>query len=122
MPLFGLLVSSILATLLVAVNYTKGLVEQFTFIILLATLTALVPYVFSAASSLILMSRDRKERGSQLSRAALMVSVLAFLYSVWAIAGAGHEIVYWGFLLLLAGIPVYIFMRWNGSTAPPEPK
>jgi APA family basic amino acid/polyamine antiporter len=122
MPLFGLLVSSILATLLVAVNYTKGLVEQFTFIILLATMTALVPYVFSAASSLIQMSRDRKERGRQLSRAALMVSVLAFLYSVWAIAGAGHEIVYWGFLLLLAGIPVYIFMRWNGSTAPPEPK
>lgn len=122
MPLFGLLVSSILATLLVAVNYTKGLVEQFTFIILLATMTALVPYVFSAASSLIQMSRDRKERGRKLSRAALMVSVLAFLYSVWAIAGAGHEIVYWGFLLLLAGIPVYIFMRWNGSTAPPEPK
>jgi APA family basic amino acid/polyamine antiporter len=122
MPLFGLLVSSILATLLVAVNYTKGLVEQFTFIILLATLTALVPYVFSAASSLIQMSREKKERGHRIPRAALMVSVLAFLYSVWAIAGAGHEIVYWGFLLLLAGIPVYVLMRWNGNMAPPEPK
>ena len=70
MPLFGLLVSSILATLLVAVNYTKGLVEQFTFIILLATLTALVPYVFSAASSLIQMSREKKERGHRIPRAA----------------------------------------------------
>ena len=122
MPLFGLLVSSVLATFLVAVNYTRGLVEQFTFIILLATLTALVPYVFSAASSLIMMSRKKEEQRHQLPRAALMVSVLAFLYSIWAVAGAGHEIVYWGFLLLLAGIPVYVLMRWNGSMAPPEPE
>jgi hypothetical protein len=35
-PVFGLVVSSVLVTVLLAINYTKSLVEQFTFIILLA--------------------------------------------------------------------------------------
>ena len=38
--------------------------------------------------------------------------MLAFAYSVWAIAGAGDDIVTKGFILLLAGIPVYVGMRW----------
>ena len=35
---------------LMLMNYTKGLVDAFTFVILLATLTTLVPYAFSAAA------------------------------------------------------------------------
>ena len=52
---------------------------------------------------------------------------LAFAYSVWAIAGAGQDIVTKGFVLLLAGIPVYIGMRWWQARhapvlpLPPEP-
>src|ERR671911_2071473 len=43
-PVFGLVVSSVLVSGLMLMNYTQGLVEAFTFIILLATLTTLVPY------------------------------------------------------------------------------
>ena len=38
------------------------------------------------------------------------VAAVAFLYSFWAMAGAGQETVYWGFLLMMAGLPVYVFM------------
>ena len=37
-PVFGLVVSSVLATALVLMNYTKGLLDAFEFVILLATL------------------------------------------------------------------------------------
>jgi hypothetical protein len=40
---------------------------------------------------------------------ARVVSALAFLYTIVAVAGAGADIVYWGFLLLLAGLPVYVW-------------
>ena len=44
---------------------------------------------------------------------------------MWAIAGAGDDIVTKGFVLLLAGIPVYIGMRWwqkrHAPLVPPEP-
>ena len=48
-----------------------------------------------------------------------VVAVLAFAYSVWAIAGAGNDVVTKGFVLLLCGIPVYVAMRWwERRTAP----
>jgi APA family basic amino acid/polyamine antiporter len=41
---------------------------------------------------------------------ARTVCALAFLYSMWAIAGAGSDVVTYGFLLLLAGLPVYVWV------------
>jgi APA family basic amino acid/polyamine antiporter len=93
-------------------------VEQFTFIILLATLTTLVPYAYSAAAQLMLLKTDQARfSGRRLARDAL-VALGAFGYSLWAIAGAGYEVVFKGFLLLLAGIPVYVWLRWRATRAP----
>ena len=111
-PVFGLVVSSVLVTALMLMNYTKGLLGAFEFVILLATLTTLVPYAFSAAAQAWLwLVEPESFRAKHLIRDTV-VAVLAFAYSVWAIAGAGDDIVTKGFVLLLAGIPVYIGMRW----------
>ena len=45
-PVRGMVVAGVLGSVLVAMNYSRGLVELFTFVILLATLSTLVPYVF----------------------------------------------------------------------------
>ena len=104
-PVFGLVIGSILATLLIAMNYTRDLVALFTFIILLATLSTLVPYVFCAlAGFLTTRAVPRQPLGPSI------VAALAFAYSLWAIGGAGAEVVYWGFLLLIAGLPVYVWV------------
>ena len=50
-PVAGMLVAGVLASVLIAANHTRGLVELFTFIILLSTLSTLVPYVFSALAT-----------------------------------------------------------------------
>ena len=41
-----------------------------------------------------------------------VIALLAFGYSVWAIAGAGDDIVTKGFILMLAGVPISVAMRW----------
>ena len=112
-------------------NYTKGLVDAFTFVILLATLTTLVPYAFSAAAQAWLWLVEGEEFNPKHLIRDVVVATLAFafVYSVWAIAGAGDDIVTKGFVLLLAGIPVYIGMRWwqvrqapkDALPLPPEP-
>ncbi len=51
-PVFGLVVSGVIASVLIAMNYTRGLVKAFTFLILLSTLATLLPYVFSSMSPL----------------------------------------------------------------------
>ena len=36
-----------------------------------------------------------------------MTCVIAFAYALFAIGGAGAEVVFWGFLFLLSGLGVY---------------
>ena len=57
-PVFGLVVSSLLVTGLVFMNYNASLVDQFTQVLLLATLTTLVPYAYSAAAQVVMFFRD----------------------------------------------------------------
>lgn len=44
-PVFGLIVSSLLASLLIAANFSRSLVQLFTFSILLSTAAILLPYL-----------------------------------------------------------------------------
>ena len=44
------------------------------------------------------------------STGATIVSSLAFAYALFTIGGAGADVVFWGFLLLLAGLPVYVWV------------
>jgi amino acid transporter len=102
-----MLVAGVLASALIAANHTRGLVELFTFIALLSTLSTLVPYVFSALA--VFKIPDPAAPG-RLPAVAKGVAGLAFAYSLWAIGGAGADTVYWGFLLLLAGLPVFVWV------------
>jgi len=112
-PVFGLVVSSVLVSALMLMNYTKGLVDAFTFVILLATLTTLVPYAFSAAAQAYLYVTEPELFERKLFVRDMLVATLAFAYSVWAITGSGKDIIAKGFVLLLAGIPVYVYMGWR---------
>jgi APA family basic amino acid/polyamine antiporter len=106
-PVYGLVISSILITGLMALNFTESLVDQFTFLILLATLSTLIPYVFSAVSELVMLVRDREKFSGERLTGASVIAVLALAYSLWAIVGVGWETVLWGLLLLVAGLPFY---------------
>jgi APA family basic amino acid/polyamine antiporter len=115
-PVVGLVISSFLATGLMAFNYTASLVDQFTFIILLATLSTLIPYVFSAVAELVIFVRERDNfRGERLAGASV-IAVLALLFSLWAIAGTGQRTVLLGMVLMISGLPVY-FWSTRGTNA-----
>jgi APA family basic amino acid/polyamine antiporter len=115
-PARGILVGGALATVLIAMNYSRGLVDLFTFIILLATLSTLIPYVFSALAVFLIPDRPAGQF-SRASTGGAVAAGLAFAYGLWAIGGAGAEVVYWGFLLLVAGLPVYVWVVRPGLGA-----
>jgi len=110
-PIIGLLIASILASLLVSFNYTRGLVKMFSFIIMLSTLSCLLPYLLSSLSELALYLRKKKKFNKRKLIATLLISIPAFLYSVWAITGLEHEVILWGAILLASGIPIYAFIK-----------
>jgi APA family basic amino acid/polyamine antiporter len=108
-PYVGMVFSSILISVFMAMNYTKGLVEQFKFLVLLSTLSVLIPYLFSTASYFLLRTRGGKLTASEWMQCVLLF-VISFGYVFWAIASAGQRTIYYGFLLQMAGIPLYLWM------------
>ncbi len=114
-PVVGLVVSSVFITGLTMMNYNASLGDQFTFVILLATLTTLIPYVFSAAAQLLLLVTDRTRFDGKRLAGHAVIAALALAYATWTVAGSGYEVVYKGFLLLLLGIPVYLWMRYSAA-------
>jgi APA family basic amino acid/polyamine antiporter len=103
-PVNATVAGGVLATLLILANYSRSLVSLFTFVIQLATLSTLVPYVFCSLAALM------KPGGK-------VVPILAFVFSMAAIYGAGPEVVFWGFILLLAGLPIFAMMRIRAGRA-----
>jgi APA family basic amino acid/polyamine antiporter len=120
-PVRAQIVSSLLASLVLLSNYSSTAAEFFTFAVLLATTATLVAYVTCAAALVRLALRRRLRAGAGL----ILVSILAGLYALWAIWGAGRDAVLWGAVLLAMGLPVHLLMRRLSArmplTAAPQP-
>ncbi|MGI5169340.1 APC family permease [Spirillospora sp. CA-253888] len=116
-PWAGVVISGALASLLTLANYTGGLQSAFTALALLTTFTAAIPYVLSAAAQLLWLLTDREPEGRPVSAARfardVIIALVAVGFTLWLVAGAGYAAVYQGVLLVLAGIPVYVWMRWR---------
>jgi APA family basic amino acid/polyamine antiporter len=119
-PAVGLVVSSVLLTGLMMTNYSASLVDRFTDMILLATLATLIPYAYAAAAHLMELATGRMKVSGRRLSGEIALGLLAFAYATWTIGGSGYKAVTWGFLLLLAGIPVYVWMRWRSLQAQPQ--
>ncbi len=122
-PALGIIISSVLVSVLTLLNYagqgfatasgstTNPLIQIFNQIILLAGFTALVPYAFSAMAELMLFIKNRAEFSGKRLLGSSVIAVIAFVYSGWTIYGAGAQTVLLGFLMLMLGIPVYVWLR-----------
>ncbi len=110
-PVLGLIIGSVLSSIVMLMNFSEGLVDQFTFMVNLTVLTCLVPYLFVSAAYIIVLIERKIHLNSILK--TFVLGLLGFSYSVWAIYGSGADVVFYGFLLLLLGIPFYALMQWN---------
>jgi APA family basic amino acid/polyamine antiporter len=110
-PRVGLVIGSVLATLLVVCNFNNSLVGLFTASILLATASALLPYLVCAAALMVLEPRLADARTWR-----RVAALLALIFSAWALVGTGAEALEWGAGLLVAGLPVYAWLRRQPAT------
>ena len=108
-PVLGMVIAGVLSTGLIALNYSpsQNLVSLFTTIMLISTLSTLVPYTFCSLAVFL----PTRQRNLSLSPAMWVIGMLAFAFSVVAIVGAGTDVVFFGFLLLIAGLPVYVWVQ-----------
>ena len=106
-PVRALVVSSLLMTGVVLLNYSKSMTEAFEFVLLLSTTASLIMY-FACSLAALKLKRDGRLKSSP---ALFVVGAVAAVYALWAISGAGAEAVGWGVVLLLAGLPAYFIAK-----------
>lgn len=115
-PAFGLITSSSLISVLLLFQVSPNLVDQFTFLINLAVFATLIPYILTAMAKLCLRMKYPEQFGELNTKFSVTIAILAFIYSFWAIYGAGQETVFYGALLLFSGVPIYVWMKWRQNS------
>ena len=111
LPVYALVISSVLVTVIVLANSTKGLVEIFTTLILVGTFLVLISYLFSSLSEVLILIKHKPEGWQRNIKKAFVLGMPAFLFSLVAVYGAGVEIVFYGFMILIIGTPIYIWSK-----------
>ncbi|MGZ3778738.1 MAG: amino acid permease [Mucilaginibacter sp.] len=116
-PSAGMFISYAIISCLMAMNYTKGLVEQFRFLLLLATMGILLPYLLTAVSYMIIAARQKSTAKAGLA-AVFLLGLVASAYALWEIIGTGEKSIVYGLLFLLAGVPLYLWIKYKKDQSP----
>lgn len=114
-PVSSLVIGSLLVNILLVMNYQKSMVSAFTFMTILATLSFLPVYLLAISAEIMIMFREEKHFNFKIFIKKSFVPLLAFCYTIWTIYGSGAETVMWGFIMMLLGIPFYIYNYHNNK-------
>ncbi|HEV2212096.1 MAG TPA: amino acid permease, partial [Gammaproteobacteria bacterium] len=115
-PAFALVLSSVLASVLILMSlgsslgggdFGQTLVKMFTILILITTFFTLVPYMLCALAEIVLSRKQ--QRASSVRTRDLIFCLLAFAFGLWACYGTGEDSLFYGTLMLLAGLPIYVW-------------
>ncbi len=115
-PASGILVSATLATILVLVQAvgSPGFSAFYSLVVGLSTMTAVVPYAFcSLAAGLVAARKGHATKAPPVT----IIEVIAFIFAAFTLYGCGAEPVLYGLMLLVLGIPVYVWQRRRAPTA-----
>ncbi|HET7230611.1 MAG TPA: APC family permease [Longimicrobium sp.] len=115
-PHVALVAGTAVASAMLLMYFAKTLLGVFNFIVLLSVLLTLVPHLYAAAAELMLARRDPARYTPAERRRAHWVAPIAFAFLLYTVYGVGAGVVLWGFLALLAGMPLYIWF----ATRPAE--
>lgn len=118
-PAIGIIVSALLATLLVLLQVagSQGFSSIYRLFVGLSTMTAVVPYAFCALAGSLVSARVTK--GAIVPRVTI-IELIAFVFAMFTLYGCGAEAVLYGLILLLLGIPVFIWQRRRSGLAGDE--
>jgi APA family basic amino acid/polyamine antiporter len=107
-PIFTYLLAGFFVSILLILNYTKGIVNAFIFMAMLSTLSTLIAYAFCAIAEFKFAHADQR---NQTRKNALLLSCGTFLYAFFAIWGAGIEMIIYSLILIIIGIPIYLLKK-----------
>ena len=115
-PALGIVISAIFATLLVLIQAagSPGFSAFYNLVVSLSTMTAIIAYAFcSLATGLV---AAYVAGGGPIPRLGL-IELIAFIFAVFTLYGCGATAVLYGFIMLVLGIPVFVWQRRRANPA-----
>ncbi|MFT5210309.1 MAG: APA family basic amino acid/polyamine antiporter [Flavobacterium sp.] len=109
-PAVAIVFSGVLASLLVAMNFSDGLIGAFKTLILLSTLATMLPYVTSAIAELVLQNKEYSNSNKR-KWSSFFIAFTALIFSIVALIGSGLMIALQGTILIAAGLPFYYWSK-----------
>jgi APA family basic amino acid/polyamine antiporter len=115
-PALGIATSALLATLLVLsqVAGPTGFSAFYNLVVGLSTMAAVIPYAFCALATGLVAAHAAGD--GPVPRLGL-IEVIAFIFAVFTLYGCGAEPVLYGLIMLVLGIPVYVWQRRRANPA-----
>ena len=116
-PDVALVATAVLASALALMNYSKSLVEGFTFLTIVITAANLPLYLCCAVALVLIWRRDR----GGVSRAVLWLGLGGAAYTVFVFFGVGFKPFMLALALAAAGLPFYLWRRLRGGSVASAP-
>ncbi len=115
-PIAGMVIMGIVQSVMALSTISPDLNKQFSALVNLAVVTNVLPYII-ALSALFVMMRDAKV-DQRTWRINTFVTVVALLYSIYALWASGKDAVMGGMLVMALGYLVYGFLAPRFTAAP----
>lgn len=119
-PTTSLLITNGMAQVFIFSVLSQSMAAAYNFLIFVATLSYLLPYIFAAVYQFKLTATGETYRGERRTRVVdLCIAVLATLYSLWVVQAGAPDLktLLFGLGLLAVGIVFYPFVRRGDRTA-----
>jgi arginine:ornithine antiporter / lysine permease len=109
LPFLSLVITNVISQLFIFSTVSKSISQAFDFVIVIATLSYLVPYFISSIYQLKLVITGETYRGDKARATDGIIALLATIYSVWVIISGTADIktFAYGMGLILSGILFY---------------
>ncbi len=107
-PVTGMIVMGVVQSILALTTISPSLSEQFSVLVNLAVVTNVVPYVISLSALVVMMKAAKVE--AKVYRRNVVVTVIAMLYSVYALYASGNDAVMGGMLVMGIGYIIWGFI------------
>lgn len=110
MPAWGLFIDAALMSGFILLTMRPDLIDQFQLVVTVASVATLIAYLYSAIAEIVLLARKGEIAYKKISAS---IAILGAIYAIWAIFGAGKEIIFYTAMLFFGSLLLYSYIFWQ---------
>lgn len=109
-PYMAIIISGIISSFVILMNYNANLITIFSYLLVLSTMMTVIPFIFCTIAKILILAREKQNQNNLVG---IIIAMFAFTYGIFAIGSTDYNLVYWCFIMLLLGLPIYGWVKYH---------